>query len=247
MKKHAKLLPAVLSVLFLGIFLTTSSVSFAYMRRLSLNDLKGLSDAIVEGTVTAISNEIVNGIPFTNVDIAIADNGIFKGSLSNSVIRISYVGGALDQDRILTSSNSPSFEKGENVIVFVREFADDATYSLVGGPQGKFIENDGKVYSHKNEKILGLDENGYIKTSSSASLAQVTVPFDNQVRNTLESENLKTELMQEPVFISEFKSIIQTASGETAFTKKKSSKTIVPSQTVNFSNALDINEAEVQK
>ena len=119
----------------------TVSSNATTVQRLGLEDLVKKAHTIVVGRVTGSRTYWTpdHKIILTNYTIAVNEN--IKGQPSSS-IEVTTIGGKIG-DLELQVSGMPSFQKGENAVVFVEESRGYQT--IVGLSQGKFTVTNGEV------------------------------------------------------------------------------------------------------
>jgi len=129
-----------LSALFL-IVLTTGRFYATTVERLGLEDLVKKAQTIVIGKVTGARTYWSTDKKFILTDYTIEIDESMKGQAARS-IAVTTIGGKID-DLELYVSGMPSFQKGENAVVFVEQSG--AYQTVVGLGQGKFTITNGEV------------------------------------------------------------------------------------------------------
>lgn len=116
----------------------------------NIEELTGSSDLVVKGTIVdSISYEYKLSEPtftpllLTNYTFKIEQ--VIKGDLDRDLITIKMTGGTLN-GRTVVFRGDPLMKKGDTVILFLRKYTPD-NYYILGGPQGRFVIQKGKVYS----------------------------------------------------------------------------------------------------
>ena len=115
----------------------------------SLQELTNASDAIVEGVVIdaeSYKEELdEHGCDLIFTDYSFKVQLVIKGSLKRSdVITIHQTGGTVGEQTLIVCDD-PLFRIGETLILFLHEY--DGIYFTLCGPQGRFIVQNGLVYS----------------------------------------------------------------------------------------------------
>ena len=117
-----------------------SQSSKPLMEQLTIDELAERADIIVVGEVTDIDyDRNGNGDVKTLVSLSVTD--VVKGANVEEVV-IEVAGGQLE-DLNVSVEDTPEFQLGERVAVFLRQ-VDHGTFTTVGGFQGRFgiDEND---------------------------------------------------------------------------------------------------------
>ncbi|KAF1083998.1 Matrixin [Sporotomaculum syntrophicum] len=116
--------------------------SEALMINLSMDELSSAADSIVTGEVVEQSSQWDDGHAhiFTRVTLSIDES--IKGDLAQGKLNITVPGGEVD-GIIETVSDTPVFNAGEKVTVFLKKGKED--FRVYGGTQGKFNIKNGKV------------------------------------------------------------------------------------------------------
>jgi hypothetical protein len=126
--------------LFLVAFAATSSFATT-VERLGLEDLVKKARTIVVGSVTGSRTYWSADRKFILTDYTINVDESLKGNVPRTVV-VTAVGGKVG-DIELYVSGMPSFEKGENAVVFIEQSG--AYQVVVGLGQGKFTITNGEV------------------------------------------------------------------------------------------------------
>jgi hypothetical protein len=134
-----KIFPIAFAVLL--VLLTTSWSYGTTVERLGLEDLVKKARAIVVGKVTASHTYWSADKRFILTDYTIEVGESIKGS-SSGTLSVTTVGGKIG-DTELYVSGMPSFEKGENTVLFIEQSG--AYQTVVGLGQGKFTISNGEV------------------------------------------------------------------------------------------------------
>jgi hypothetical protein len=124
----------VLSILSSGLRATT-------VQRLGLDELVKAAHTIVVGKVTGSRTYWSPDKKFILTDYTIEVDESIKGQASRT-IAVTTIGGKID-DVELYVSGMPSFQKGENAVLFIEQSG--AYQTVVGLGQGKFTVTNGEV------------------------------------------------------------------------------------------------------
>jgi hypothetical protein len=133
---------------FAALFLFLAGVCQATtVERLALEDLVKKAHRIVIGKVSNSRTywSADRKLILTNYTIQVDEN--IKGQTA-SIVEVTTVGGKIG-DVALYVSGMPSFEKGENAVVFVEQSGRYQT--VVGLEQGKFTVANGEVSNHPGD------------------------------------------------------------------------------------------------
>jgi hypothetical protein len=131
-------------ILFLTVLLTTAlaiPVLGTTVPKMDLKALVGKSDHIVQGKVEAMDVVVEQNRPFTRVRIRVDDPIYARRGGRRQTLVLKFLGGRMDTPKgpvDLAISGMPSFNLGDNVIVFLRE-QPDGNNSVVGLNQGKYL------------------------------------------------------------------------------------------------------------
>ena len=123
------------------VLLLLSNSAPASLGVISLEELTCKADLIVYGTVASVeSNESERKMRPGNVPIPIAvvrisSKTILKGAATDPII----------VKAVENMEDSPKFEQGQEVFLFLTQNADDSSFSVFGLTQGKFDVEDGLV------------------------------------------------------------------------------------------------------
>ncbi len=124
------------------------------------------TDAIVEGVVVdarsgihKVSDPSGYGIIYTDYSFEV--KLVLKGSLKPSdTILIRLTGGTVN-GRTTVMREDPLLKVGETLILFLHQW-ESGKYFIEGGPQGRFIVQDGRVYSlgeiHKPAEVYAIND-----------------------------------------------------------------------------------------
>jgi hypothetical protein len=145
------LFPCMLLLCFL------SSVSYAFMKGLSTEELTDASDTIIEGDVenTEAQWSKDGKTIITNAEILI--NTVIKGKPVQNSIKVEYTGGEVGEIG-LKVSDQVTFKKGEKVLLFLRSGQsqkDSSVFSLVGKGQGKYVIDSKGIAKKSGFSIVG--------------------------------------------------------------------------------------------
>lgn len=108
--------------------------------------LVGNSSSIVTGETLGVKSEVDDAlVPITDYDFQV--NSVIKGNLkSGDVITIRQTG-IETKTKIAELADDPLLKKGEQVVGFLRYSEDHDVYIFLGGPQGRFVIQNGAVNS----------------------------------------------------------------------------------------------------
>jgi len=113
---------------------TPPSSGHGLIEQLTLDELTARADSIVVGEVTDIAcHEENKGNIYTLITLSVEQT--VKGK-SEGEVMIKVPGGEVGGNRLIVE-DTPSFQLGERVMVFLKKGEDDK-FSVVGGFQGKF-------------------------------------------------------------------------------------------------------------
>jgi hypothetical protein len=139
----------------------TTVQSDALLVKVTKEELLKESDAVVIGLVQDIQSfkaqsEIRPGKEdiFSNVTLQVNEYLYNPKNFAASQMVVRVLGGVVE-NTIMTVSDGPVFEKGEQVIVFLKQ-KDERIFVVVGWAQGKYTIDNG-VIGKGNEKIFVRD------------------------------------------------------------------------------------------
>ena len=125
--------------------LTNARTASAAVIRLSLEELTLGADRIVVATVTTMDSRLEDdGLIRTYVTLQVDE--VLKGGERSSELTVQVLGGTVG-DLALRVSDSPRFELGDDVLVFLEEV--DGTYRVFGHFQGKHTIRDDRVLERR--------------------------------------------------------------------------------------------------
>lgn len=161
---------AVAALLFAAALLLSpqTGASIAYV---TTPEMVAGADEIITGTITATQSRwAAGGRIYTDVTLQIADT--VKGSLNKtSTVSFSVIGGRIG-GIVMKTNEIPSFQKGEEVLLYMRQAA-PSRLVLYGGIRGKFIvqRSSGKAYvlGAGPESNVALEEDAKTMTDAGAS------------------------------------------------------------------------------
>lgn len=126
-----------------------------------LQTLTESSNLVVHGTV--IDVEYVNSsaegedIPYTRVTYQLKET--LRGKAEGDTLTLQFVGGADGQGAFLFVSGVPTFQKGDEDILFVRGNGEDDNCPLVHCEYGRFRIHQAKVYNTHGQPVRGMKGN----------------------------------------------------------------------------------------
>lgn len=88
----------------------------------------------------------------TNVNILVEKYLFNPKNLSLSNVTVQTIGGTIN-NKTMIAEDSPVFQKGEKVIVFLRQ-KNDTTFTVYGWSQGKYTILNDKLAGNENEKDI---------------------------------------------------------------------------------------------
>jgi len=113
----------------------------------SIDHLSDSADLVVVGTVSSSTpykwRDAHHSILFTDFHFTV--DSVLKGDPDAKEILIRQTGGKVSC-KTSYIIDDPLFTKRTKMVLFLREYAPNC-YSVLGGPQGRFIVRNGKVYS----------------------------------------------------------------------------------------------------
>lgn len=137
---------------------TVTKVS-AVLAKVTPEEIVKQSDGIIIGTVESLQ---VTKAPsdlraneediVTNVDILVERYLFNPKNLSLSKITVQTIGGTID-DKTIIAEDSPIFQKGDKVVVFLHQ-KNDATFTVYGWSQGKYTILDDRLANNQNEQDI---------------------------------------------------------------------------------------------
>jgi hypothetical protein len=137
MKTKALLLTVLLGALAMPVLGTT-------VPKMDLQTLIRSSDDIVQGKVEGMDVVVEQRRPYTRVRIRVDDPMYSRRGLRRQTIFLKFLGGRMDTPQgpvDMKVSGMPSFNVGDNVILFLRD-QPDGNSSVVGLNQGKYLVVD---------------------------------------------------------------------------------------------------------
>jgi len=177
--------------IYLSIILTILSLSSLYLgsqfergfraswvyNYMDINELRMNSDLVIIGTVTSSiqedSDEPDNNLIFTRFNITIDE--VILGYTQLKEVSIKQVGGK-DGMTIVEIKDDPLMKINEKVLLFLKEISPNK-YKILGGPQGRFIIDNGKIYS-----IGEYETNNFIITSEERTNGEPLSEFIKQLK-----------------------------------------------------------------
>lgn len=139
-----------------------------------LETLTESSNLIVHGTVIGV--EYVNAttdeedIPYTHVTYQLQET--LRGRAEGDTLTLQFVGGADGKGAFLFVSGVPTFQEGDEDILFVRGNGEDDNCPLVHCEYGRFRIDRGKVYNTHGQPLRGMKDNHAIARGERAARFQ---------------------------------------------------------------------------
>ena len=141
-----------------GLFLAWTSAALAMVVPLSLADLIDQSELIVRGEVVKLASERAADGPeiFTIVTVDVATVVFSRSEAIGPENRIAFriEGGTLGGATMATSI-SPTLDEGEEAVFFLAREEGDEILTLVGGPQGVYRIEGGRVRVEEEDRSVG--------------------------------------------------------------------------------------------
>lgn len=109
-------------------------------------ELTKSSDIVAE--ITVVDSTVTDEDGFVQTVYRASVDNIIKGNQEKE-INLVMTGGVVD-DAIYEVDDDPPMNKSDKFLVFARE-NDDGSYTILGGPQGRFINSNGMIYSINTE------------------------------------------------------------------------------------------------
>lgn len=118
-----------------------------------VGSLKKDADLAIRGEVIGSTQTMSDGIPFTDFTIRV-DQVLHdphnKGDLQSITVR--QTGGTVD-GKVIAVEGDPLLAQGEQVILFLRQYAPDR-YFVLGGPSGHFRVQSGTVSTVNDKGVI---------------------------------------------------------------------------------------------
>ena len=128
-----------LSIVFLVLFALVGTVS-AEVEDMSLEDLTSKASTILRGTVSNVESHWNEDQTMIYTSVTISVEGYLKGATMPKEVIIEVPGGTVGEITLWVS-DTPTFEEGQEVILFLRE----EYFQIVGWSQGKYTIVDDMV------------------------------------------------------------------------------------------------------
>jgi hypothetical protein len=127
-----------------------SHISTIYPNYLGVRFLEGNATAIVIGEVLGIKGSNTDSMVPTT-DFAFRVDKVIKGQIDlGTIIAIRQSGGESNESIIYEETDDPPLEQGERFLGFMRYAEEEDVYVILGGPQGRFEEENGMLSSLDN-------------------------------------------------------------------------------------------------
>ena len=142
------------------LMLCFSSVSFALMIGLSTKKLALNSDIVIKGEVIEIVSQWTEGRAAIFSTATVRVEEVVAGSYSKENIEVVYNGGVADGIGMKVS-DTPSFKKGETVILFLSpslKLKKAHAYRVYGRAQGKYLVGKDNIARKKGFSIVDNQE-----------------------------------------------------------------------------------------
>ncbi len=153
-KRHSLKVGAVLCLASLMLFALAGTVS-AEVEVMSLADLIGKASTILQGKVSKAEAHWNKDQTMIYTSVSVSVGSYLKGGTAAGDVTIEVPGGTVGEITLWVS-DTPAFEEGQEVILFLREEA----FQIVGWFQGKFTVVDDMVV----EKRVPVDQfTGYVR------------------------------------------------------------------------------------
>jgi hypothetical protein len=134
--------------------------------KINLNQLIGLSDAAIVGTVTGVKTEIRNFAPlpgeqavYTVATVRVDEYLYNAAGLTDKQLTISLVGGRTDSQSTGVEMTLPVV--GSQYVLFVKKAATADEYTIPAGPQGLFELVDQQIGKGKDQSWLAENVFGH--------------------------------------------------------------------------------------
>jgi hypothetical protein len=132
------------------------------MAKLDSREIVNQSDGVVVGTVQETNVARVQSTVrigeddiVTKATISVEKYLFNPKNLTSSAVVVETIGGTIGNQSMI-SEDSPKFEKGQRVVVFLRQ-TKDGNYIVFGGLQGKYTVNDDNTIGGQNESSVFED------------------------------------------------------------------------------------------
>lgn len=160
------------------VFLAASAASATTLQSLDFDDLVGMADGVVIGTVDGIQVHQANDGTIYRY-VTFGDLEVLTGAYGEAQITLRFEGGALGRE-VLVVHGSPEFEEGERVVLFV-EGNGERVVPLVGWEQGLFrvqVDPSGAtaITDSVGNRVFGIDDDVVLKEQRFAPRAELVGP-----------------------------------------------------------------------
>lgn len=121
-----------------------------YLNYLNLKNLAGNSSVIVVGEVLGVKNTNPDPVVPTT-DFKFRVDRVVKGNLKlGDTITIRQTAAESTEKIIYEPTDDPLLKQGERLLGFMRYAQNENVYVIIGGPQGRFEEQNGSISSFDN-------------------------------------------------------------------------------------------------
>jgi hypothetical protein len=153
------------SIVVMGLCLLFSSVDATMVEKLSDEELSNRAETILIGKCTSIRSEWNEEHTAIFTYVTISPQEFLKGSGNSQPIVVKKLGGEVDGIGMAVDE-TPVFEEGEEVLVFLRK-GDNGFHTILGLYQGKFSVKTDEATGRKillREKVRTIrDEDGRLR------------------------------------------------------------------------------------
>jgi hypothetical protein len=118
-----------------------------------LHSLKQAADLAIRGRIAGVASVTTEqGTPYTDFNVSVSKVLVSRSGARPSTILLHQTG-ALEGNTLYQIDDDPLFQVGEQVILFLHEYA-PGRYFVLGGPRGRLeVDKDGLVRPINNEGL----------------------------------------------------------------------------------------------